>query len=176
MRAGLRISTRASNLSRLAVAPALLAMLTAPTAALAALDCTIAATGVSFGVYDPSASAPSLSTGSVAVTCFYTGPGGADSTNYSVTLSTGSSGTYAPRQLSAGTSSLNYNLFRDSGRSQIWGNGTAGTSIVTGSIKVGPGAGNNTRTANHPVYGRIPAQQDPDTGNYGDTIVVTLTF
>jgi spore coat protein U-like protein len=151
-------------------------MLALPGAAEAALDCTISTVGVAFGVYDPSLSTPDDSNGSVNVTCFYTGPGGADSTNYSVALSTGSGGSYAPRRLSAGASRMNYNLFRDAGRSQIWGNGTAGTSIVTGNIKVGPGAGNNTRTANHPVYGRIPALQDADTGNYSDTILVTLTF
>jgi spore coat protein U-like protein len=147
-----------------------------PGSAWAALDCTISTVGVAFGVYDPSLSTPDDSNGSVNVTCFYTGPGGADSTNYSVSLSTGSSGSFTPRRLTAGASLLNYNLFRDAGRSQIWGNGTAGTSIVTGNIKVGPGAGNNTRTASHPVYGRIPALQDADTGNYSDTILVTLTF
>ena len=176
MRAGHRIGARPSNARRLAVALGLLGVLTAPTVALAALDCTIGTTGVAFGAYDPTVTTPDDSTGSVRVTCIYTGPGGADSTNYTVTLSTGASGTYSPRRLSAGASRMNYNLFRDAGRSQIWGNGTAGTSIVTGNLKVGPGAGNNTRTANHPVYGRIPALQDADTGNYSDTILVTLTF
>lgn len=172
MRASRRVAGRAP-ISRIVAA---LGLLVAPATALAALDCSISTTGVAFGVYDPTLTTPDDSTGSVDVTCWYTGPGGADQTNYTVALSTGSGGTYVPRRLSAGASLLNYNLFRDAGRSQVWGNGTAGTAIVTGSIKVGPGAGNNTRTANHPVYGRIPAQQDPDTGNYSDTIVVTLTF
>ena len=147
-----------------------------PNAAFAALDCTISTVGVAFGVYDPTISTPDDSNGSVNVTCFYTGPGGADSTNYTVALSTGAGGSFVPRRMTAGASLLNYNLFRDAGRSQIWGNGTSGTSIVTGSVKVGPGVGNSTRTASHPVYGRIPALQDADTGNYSDTILVTLTF
>ena len=176
MRAGHRVSLRASASRRAAAGLGLLALLASPTPALAALDCTISTVGVAFGVYDPTLSTPDDSNGSVDVTCFYTGPGGADSTNYAVALSTGSSGSFAPRRLSAGASLLTYNLFRDAGRSQIWGNGTAGTSIVTGSVKVGPGVGNNTRTTSHPVYGRIPALQDADTGNYSDTILVTLTF
>ena len=176
MRAGLRVGHRASTASSGTLALGLLGLLAAPTAALAAMDCTVGVVGVAFGVYDPTLSTPDDSNGSVRVTCFYTGPGGADSTNYTVTLSTGSSGTFASRRLTAGASLLNYNLFRDAGRSQIWGNGTAGSSIVTGNIKVGPGAGNNTRFVDHPVYGRIPAQQDADTGNYSDTILVTLTF
>ena len=51
-----------------------------------------------------------------------------------------------------------------------------GTTIITGSLKVGPGVGNGTRTATHVVYGRIPQLQDADTGNYTDSILVTLTF
>ena len=175
MRAGFRVRGRAPAL-RAVVALGSLGLLAAPTAARAALDCSVATSGVAFGIYDQTSTTPDDSTGSIDVTCWYTGPGGADQANYSVTLSTGSSGTYAPRLLKAGASLLNYNLFRDAGRSQVWGNGTAGSTIVTGNIKVGPGAGNNTRTANHPMYGRIPALQDPDAGNYSDTIVVTLSF
>jgi spore coat protein U-like protein len=174
--AGQRIITLASIAGRSTATLGLLALLATPGTAFAALGCTISTIGVAFGIYDPTLSTPDDSNGSVDVTCFYTGPGGADATNYTVALSTGSSGTYVPRRLTAGASLLTYNLFRDAGRSQIWGNGTAGTSIVTGNLKVGPGAGNNTRTANHPVYGRIPAQQDADSGNYSDTILVTLTF
>ena len=157
-----------------AAALGLLALL--PGAALAAMNCTVSATGVAFGVYDPVLTVPDDTTGTIAVTCVYTGPGGADDTNYSVALSTGGSQSYLPRRLAAGAARMNYNLFRDAGRTQVWGNGTGGTSLVTGNIKVGPGAGNNSRTVNHTVFGRIPAQQDPDAGNYADSILVTLTF
>jgi spore coat protein U-like protein len=147
-----------------------------PGAAWAALDCSVGATGVAFGVYDPTVATPDDSTGTITVTCVYAGPGGADDTNYTVTLSTGASGTYAQRQMTAGSSRLRYNLFGDAGRSQVWGNASAGTTIITGYAKVGPGVGNNTRTVTHTVYGRVPALQDADTGNYTDSIVVTLTF
>jgi spore coat protein U-like protein len=142
----------------------------------AAMNCTVTASGVAFGAYDPVLTSPDDSTGTITVRCVYTGPGGADDTNYSVTLSAGGGLGFAPRKLSAGASTLDYNLYRDAGRTQIWGNGAGGTTIITGNIKVGPGAGNNTRTAVHTVYGRIPAQQDPDSGNYADSILVTLTF
>ena len=145
-------------------------------AATAASDCSVTASGVAFGTYDPSIATPDDSTGSVVVTCTYTGPGGVDTANYTVTLSTGTSGSYAPRVLAAGTSQLDYNLFRDAARTQVWGNASAGTTIITGSLKVGPGRGNGTRTATHVVYGRIPQLQDADTGDYTDSILVTLTF
>lgn len=158
---------------RLALLGALL--LCAP-GAMAASDCSVSASGVAFGVYDPTLATPDDSTGSVVVTCTYTGPGGVDTADYTVTLSTGTGGSYAPRKLTAGASRLDYNLFRDAARTQVWGNASSGTTIITGSLRVGPGNGNGTRTATHVVYGRIPQLQDADTGNYTDSILVTLTF
>ena len=152
------------------------ALLLGAPGAMAASDCSVSASGVAFGVYDPTLATADDSTGSVVVTCTYTGPGGSDTANYTVTLSTGMSGSYVPRKLAAGASRLNYNLFQDAGRTQVWGNASAGTTIITGSLRVGPGNGNGTRTATHVVYGRIPQQQDADTGNYTDSILVTLTF
>ena len=151
-------------------------MLLVAQAAPAAVDCTVTASGVAFGTYDPSIATPDDSTGSIVVTCTYTGPGGSDTANYTVTLSTGTSGSFAPRKLAADTPQLSYNLFRDAARTQVWGNASSGTTIITGSLRVGPGVGNRTRTATHVIYGRIPQLQDADTGDYSDLIQVTLTF
>lgn len=139
-----------------------------------ALDCTVSATGVAFGVYDAAASAPADSTGRITVRCVHLG-GGAARTGYSIALSPGASGSYAQRQMRSGTSSLNYNLFDDATRLRVWGNGTAGSAMVTGSLVVNPGRF-ATNEASYPIYGRIPAQQAADTGTYSDTILVTLTF
>jgi spore coat protein U-like protein len=152
------------------------ALLLGARAATAASDCSVTASGVAFGAYDPSIATPDDSTGTIVVTCTYTGPGGSDTANYTVTLSTGTSGSFAPRKLATGTSRLDYNLFQDAARAQVWGNASSGTTIITGSLKVGPGVGNRTRTATHVVYGRIPQLQDADAGNYTDSILVTLTF
>ena len=44
-------------------------------------------------------------------------------------------------------------------------------------MTVGPGNGNNSRTATHTVYGRIPQLQDALPGAYSDSLlVVTLTY
>jgi spore coat protein U-like protein len=152
------------------------ALLLGAQVAQAAVDCAVTASGVAFGTYDPSLGTADDSTGSIVVSCTYTGPGGSDTANYTVTLSTGTSGSFAPRKLAAGASQLNYNLFRDAARTQVWGNASSGTTIITGSLRVGPGAGNRTRTATHVIYGRIPQLQDADTGDYSDLIQVTLTF
>ncbi len=146
-----------------------------PSRAHAAADCSVTVTGVAFGAYDPTISAPDDSTGTVTVTCTYTG-GGAGGVSYSVAFSRGNSNNYTQRKMLAGTKALNYNLYRDSARSIVLGDGTGGTSILSGSFTVGPGVGNRTRTGTHTVYGRAPALQPVDPGSYSDPIVVTLTF
>jgi spore coat protein U-like protein len=144
--------------------------------ALGGATCSVAATAVNFGAYDISLTTPDDSTGDVTVTCTYVAPGGSTQVNVVASLSTGTSGSYSPRQMASGPGRLNYNLFRDTPRTLIWGNGLSGTSVNTASLRVGPGVGNGTRTAQFPVYGRVPPQQAVDVGAYSDTIVVTVTF
>lgn len=170
-------SSRTGRASRLApawAACAAILLLAAPDARAAA-DCTVSAVGVNFGIYDPYVAAPDDSVGEITVTCTHlSGP--ALEVRYTVTLSAGSSGSFAPRGLRAGPALLGYNLWSDPARSSIWGNGSAGTVIVTGLLKVGPGVGNGVRTAVHPIYGRIPALQDAAEGEYVDSIVATLSY
>lgn len=144
---------------------------------LAAVDCTVSASGVAFGVYDQFSAINDDSTGSITVTCTNIGNGGGVTRiDYAVALSTGSSGSYAQRFMTSGAPRLNYNLYVDAGRSVVWGSGNGGTSLITGSMTVGPGVGNGTRTDTHIVYGRVPARQDAAEGAYADAIVLTLTF
>jgi spore coat protein U-like protein len=153
---------------------AALSVLVLPGVAKAA-NCSASATGVSFGIYDASLTLPSDSTGSLTVTCSYTG-GGVRDIGYVVTLNSTNSPDPATRWLAAGTGQLFYNLYRNAARTEIWGNGTGGSFAVSGSLKPGPGVGNETRSETYTVYGRLPAQQDADAGNYSDMIVITLTF
>ena len=142
----------------------------------AGASCSITADGVNFGVYDPMLAGPDDSAGTVTVICSYVPPG-TTNVNYSVVLSPGmNSATAAARRMAAGTSRLGYNVFRDSAHSAIWGNGLNGTVLATGSMTVGPGVGNGTRTATHTLYGRIPGLQDVLPGNYLDTLVLSLNY
>jgi spore coat protein U-like protein len=142
----------------------------------AAYSCSVAVVGVNFGPYNPVVATPDDSAGRIDVTCTNVPGTGVDTVSYGVTLSPGTSGTFAPRRLGAGSAQLDYNLYADSGRSQVWGNGSGGSVPVSGGMKVGPGNGNDSRTNRHDVFGRIPARQDVPAGTYGDTIVVTVTF
>jgi len=144
--------------------------------AVAAVDCSVSATGVAFGIYDPFAATPDDSVGTVSVTCRHVPPTRAERINYTVTLSAGSSGTYSQRRMAAGTTLLGYNLYADGARSQVWADGSSATVMLTGNMVVGPGVGNGTRTATHTIYGRIPALQDVAPGSYTDSIVVTLSY
>jgi spore coat protein U-like protein len=74
----------------------------------------------------------------------------------------------ASRKMSSGTNTVNYNMYTDVGRTKIWGDGTAGSSV---NPQTGTGAAQAIT-----VYGRIPTGQTPATGTYNDTITVTLTF
>ena len=148
---------------------ALTVALVTPLPAMAALSCSTSAQAVAFGNYDPLSALPTDSTGQVTVTCsnlvslFV---------NYTVALSTGVSGTYSSRQLASGANRLNYNLYTDVTHLLVWGDGTSGTSqISAGFLAVILGV-----SANHTVYGRIPARQTAAVGSYSDTITVTVTF
>jgi len=141
----------------------------------AVADCSVSSTGVAFGIYDPTTAAATDSTGNLTLVCTHVS-GGGQRVNYSVALSAGSSGTFTQRWMRSGMSTLNYNLFDTAARARIWGDGSAGTAVISDGFAVGPGQGNNRREVVYPIYGRIPAQQAVATGNYSDTIVVTLTF
>jgi spore coat protein U-like protein len=143
--------------------------------AFAVADCFLSATSVAFGIYEPALATPNDSSGAVTVVCTHLS-GGASQLSYTVTLSTGSSGTYASRELRAGNLALNYNLYSDAARSIVWGDGRPGTSVMSGSVTVGPGVGNGRREDSRVVYGRVPARQDALDGVYSDTIVLTLEF
>jgi spore coat protein U domain-containing protein, fimbrial subunit CupE1/2/3/6 len=121
--------------------------------------CTISAGGaVSFGNYDWTFATPTDTVGSMTYTC---------TSAALVFLSTGSSGNYTTRTMLSGVDVLNYNLYVDAARTQVWGDLFNG-----GTISVAP-AGVPARLD---VYGRIPAGQNVPTGSYTDSITVTFFF
>lgn len=160
---------RVSELAALALG------LTVPFELLAGAACSVSVAGVNFGLYDPLDPGPADSAGSVEVTCDYLPPGGATSVNYDVALSAGTSGSFLQRYMALGTEQLPYNLYTDAARSLVWGSGSAGSRVVSGGMKVNPGA-HSSLTNSHTVYGRIPAGVDAALGRFSDSIVVTLTF
>jgi spore coat protein U-like protein len=146
-----------TRIVRIGAASALLVLLMTARAEAA---CTITTTSVAFGTYDVFTATNDDANGTVQISC-------TPRENIQVTLSRGSSATFNPRTLRSGTNILNYNLFRNAARTQIWGDGTGGTSVFNG---------NNIRNRTLTIYGRVPALQDAAVGSYTDTIVATVIF
>ena len=127
--------------------------------------------GAAFGSYSDSSPAPTDTSTSVAVTCTRVG----GPANVAVTLAIGpsaTSGQIATRSMGSGTNLLNYNLFRDSARSAVWGQ-TAG--VDTQSIALNNIPNNSSAGGTFVVYGRIPALQNVAAGTYGDSVSLMLT-
>jgi spore coat protein U-like protein len=82
-------------------------------------------------------------------------------------LNGGANGTTTARKLSDGKGGLlNYGVFRDSARTQNFGQGSD-AKLVTLSA---PGSGQIS------IYGKIPGGQVVAGGTYTDTVVITLDF
>jgi spore coat protein U-like protein len=144
-------------------------LLLAAVAPAGAATCSVSAVSLAFGNYDPFRITHTDTTGNVAVTC--TGKAG-EAVVYSIALNTGGSVSFATRRVKFGAATVNYNIYTTAARSIVWGDGSAGTALVTDSFSL-PAA---MATRNYAVFGRIFSGQNAQVGAYTDSIVVTLTF
>jgi spore coat protein U-like protein len=132
---------------------------------LAGGTCTVESPAVVFGTVTPPISANVDSGNWIGVTCPGTVP-------YSISLSPGGSGNYSQRKMSLSgggpTDTMNYNIYTTDAYTTIWGDGTGGTGVVTGT-----GSGTEQIST---TYGRIPPQVTPAAGAYTDSITVTVTY
>lgn len=137
-----------------------------------AQSCTVSATAVSFGTYNVLSPTPTDANGTVTLSC--AAHPVALVLGYTISLSTGGSGSFAPRRLSSGAHQLQYQLYTNLPRTAIWGDGSAGTSVVSGGLTLSLIV---PASAPHAVYGRIPAQQSAAVaGAHADVITVTVAY
>lgn len=121
--------------------------------------CSLAASALPFGTY---ANAQLDASTSITVNCSSTAA-------YSVALDSGLNDDGSSRRMAGpGGKYLSYQLYSNSGRTSLWGDGVSYGNTVAG---VGTGS-NQTLT----VYGRVPASQLVTPGSYSDTVVVTLIY
>jgi spore coat protein U-like protein len=92
--------------------------------------------------------------------------------SYAISLSPGNSGNQLNRSMSSGGGQLGYNIYTDLTHTMIWGDGTGGTSTVSGSFVLVL-LGN---TATYTAYGHMPAQQIVPAGSYSDAPTLTVTY
>lgn len=128
-------------------------------------NCDLAVTSVNFGSYDTIVSSPLNARGDINVTCD-------NGIAFIIKLNPGqnSGGGFHPRRMLApgGSNTLNYNFFKDSAFTQVWGDGTGNTFVQSG---LGTGG-----VQNFTVFGRIPAGQNVSVGSYSDTVTVTVEW
>ncbi|WP_049722208.1 Csu type fimbrial protein [Gilvimarinus polysaccharolyticus] len=90
-------------------------------------------------------------------------------TPWKVSLDDGLHAVGATRHMRLGTTEnyVEYELYRDSGRTLRWGN----TPDVDTVNNAGTGSSQNLT-----IYGRVPAPQSLPSGSYSDTVTVTITY
>lgn len=149
---------------------ALLAMLLLIAMNAEARFCAVWTSPTAFGSYPPMTPAPVDTTGTVSVLCLGRRLPG-QGNGYVLRIDGGNSGDPANRYMLNGPGQLFYNLYKNAGRNNIWGDGTSGTTPVSRTI-------GNRRFffTNHTVYGRAFPSQDPPAGQYLDIVTVTIEF
>lgn len=137
-------------------------------------SCSVSATPVAFGAFNPLSSIARNGVGSVTMNC--RAPLGL-LVPYNLRLTAGSSNSYANRTMTSstvGSGPMFYNLYTDAAYTSVWGDGTGGTSIISSSFAL---ALVSTFSITYNVHGRINAGQNTLVpGIYTDTVTVTLTY
>ena len=128
------------------------------TAKVPVLCVFVSISSMNFGSY---LGTDTYGTGAMSVNCNL-------GTNYTISLGTGGSGTYNPRQMNNMSALLLYNLYTDNAYTTIWGNGTGGSGIVNG---IGTGGDQN-----YTVYGKIFSGQNDPAGGYSDNVITTIDY
>jgi spore coat protein U domain-containing protein, fimbrial subunit CupE1/2/3/6 len=136
-----------------------------PGAVLAAMRCDVTVLPFAFGLYTPGTPTPLDVTNNIDVRCV----GGLGI--FWAQLSTGSSGSFAAREMQSGSSRMLYNFYVNAGRTLVWGDGTGG-SLQVPRLKLSQGRTDYSL----PVYGRVPASQSVAAGAYVDQVIVTIVF
>jgi spore coat protein U-like protein len=132
--------------------------------ATVANTCAISASPMAFGAYNPVTKAVINISGAVTVTCTtgFTTP-----VKLGMGLNSDVGSTLAVplrRMKNAGAGYLVYQLYTEPARTTPW-EGTTGVSHVGSGAAIA-----------HPMYGQVPANQNPPEGVYADTVVATVTF
>ena len=122
--------------------------------------CSVSATNLAFGTYNPNLPTDTAATSTLSVNCTLGTP-------YTVSLDSGAHALGSSRRMASGSNRLAYELYRDAAATLVFGT-LAGALNVSG---VGLGV-----AASHTVYGVIPKGQAAASGSYTDTVTVTVDY
>jgi spore coat protein U-like protein len=120
--------------------------------------CALAGGALNFGSYTPRQVTDLDATGQIKyVDCLG---------DLVIELDGGQGGAVRSRYLSSGNSRLPYQIYRNPGRTAVWGTGNEATTVRLLGVQSG----------HVDVYARIPRGLDAEPGNYTDVINITMTF
>jgi spore coat protein U-like protein len=127
-------------------------------------NCTVSTSPIAFGSVNPISGADVDASGGITVTC-------TNGTGWTAAagVGSGSGASFASRRMSDGSNLLSYNIYTDSGRTSVWGDGTGSTATIGNT---GDGSAQSVT-----VYGRVASgQTSVPPGDYDDTVSVTVTY
>jgi spore coat protein U-like protein len=131
----------------------------------ASADCSVrVVSNVAFGTYNVFSATPLDSVGQVRWRC-----SGVTFPQVRITIDRGRSSTFLPRRMYSGANPLDYNLYLDAARQQVWGDESPGTQAYYQQYW-----GFGWVTLN--VFGRVPASQDAAVGSYRDDVAVVINW
>ena len=171
MRISNRAGARTAGILLIATATAFSAPVFAATAsstlnvdATVTANCTVSTSPIAFGNVNPISGSNIDSTGGISVTC-------TNGTTWTAAAGVGSGtgASFASRRMANGANLLSYNIYTDSGRTTVWGDGTSSTATVGNT---GSGSAQSVT-----IYGRVTSGQiSVPPGSYADTVSVTVTY
>jgi spore coat protein U-like protein len=131
-----------------------------PVSATVESACNLTTASMDFGTYQAGAAANLDVAGSIRYTqCI--------GLTLTLELGLGANASGSTRRMqSAAGGFLTYEIYKNSGRTNVFGSGAAGLSVTA------PASGAQTLT----IYGRVPSGQAVAPGAYTDTVAITLTF
>lgn len=130
-------------------------------------SCNVGVSAVSFGTYDSTSGTDLLATGTINLSCNNKSVHVVLKLNAGIGVGTSfATGRMMTRLPEGGT--MIYNLYTNSGRSQIFGDGTGGSASLPLIVN---------KTKAQTIWARIPGSQTSLlAGNYSDTVTVTITY
>lgn len=137
-----------------------------------ASSCTVSATDIAFGAYDPAdanATTPATANGTVNVRCTRGTSTAVATLGQGLSPAAGSTCASPLRQMSDGGETLRYDIYQDAARSTPWGCDASNSQAI-------PTFASSLTPVQLTTYGSIPAGQDVSIGNYADTVQVSIDF
>lgn len=129
------------------------------------VNCRLNVPPLAFGTYDPlavNAVQPADASAVVSVTCTRNTSA---ALSFDFGLHAASAGDRAMK--GPGPEPLQYQIYRDSARSQVWGSGGEAMQLLSKGI---------TQPQQFTVFGRIPPQQEIEPGAYSDALTAAVDF